>query len=129
MATKIGTHNEGVEYVKEYLKVHDIDTEIRIAGRRTYLQIVGGRNDGKTITVGAMREHSSYLMARTPTVKYDYVIIVAGMKYTIKKVYLMHDIVARVLAKNAKSGDEKDGRVTIEQLTSYRDNIGILVEW
>ena len=129
MATRTETHNEGVEYVKEYLKAHEIDTEIRIEGRRTYLKIVGGRNDGKTITVGAMREHESYLMSKIPGFNYDYTIIVTGMKYTIKKVHLMHDIVARVLASNAKSSNEKDGRVTTEQLAPYRDNIGILIEW
>ena len=127
MSNKHETHKEGLEYVRNYLESHDVNTEIEKNGSVTHLRIVGGRNNGKIIGVGATREHGSTLISREPgRVKYDYNIVVTGMKYTIKKVYIMYDSEARILANEAPHAYEGDSRVSVGQLMVYRDSVGIL---
>ena len=118
------THIEGVKYASKYLSDRGINTNTITGNRTMYLKSVGGELDNKTITVGSMREHDSYLMAKTPgVIKYDYNIVITGLRYNIKRVFIMHDVDARTLANNTMSGNDKDGRITQKQLSPYRDAV------
>lgn len=121
--TRKNTHIAGIGYTSAYLADKGINTEIVEDGRKTYLEITDGEHIGKLIGVGALQEHDSYRMAKNSDKKvdYDFIVIVTGLKYTIKKVFLMTEKTARELANDAKSGDDKDGMVIQEELSHYRD--------